>query len=86
MRRNRPKTRKISLELLALRQSLSDATKAAYLEAMRFQEPAISVVLQNEHQATDQRLFLRDEIGRLADTETYKEARRKPGLSAASDD
>ena len=76
----------LSLEQLALRQSLSDATTAAYLVALRFQEPSISVVLKNERQATDQRLSLLDEIGRLADAETYKAARRKAGLTAATGD
>ena len=75
----------ISLEQLALHQALSDATTAAYLVALRFQEPTISVVLKNERQATDQRLSLLDEIGRLADTETYKAAMQKAGLPAASD-
>ena len=56
------------------------------LKALRFQEPTISVVLKNERQATDQRLSLLDEIGRLADIETYKAARRKAGLPAATDD
>ena len=76
----------LSLEQLALRQSLSDATTAAYLVALRFQEPSISVVLKNERQATDQRLSLLDEIGRLADAETYKAARQKAGLTAATGD
>jgi hypothetical protein len=70
-----------SLEDIALRQALSTAASAAYLAALRFQEPTIAAALKNESQSSDQRGVVLDEIERLADAETFKAARLKAGIA-----
>jgi hypothetical protein len=69
-----------SLEDIALRQALSTATTAAYLAALKFREPTIGAALKNERQSGDQRRSVLEEIERLADAETFNEARKKAGM------
>ena len=71
----------LSLEDIALRQSMSTATSAAYLAALLFQEPTIGAAIKNARQSNDERHGILAEIERLADAPTFQEARRKAGFA-----
>ncbi len=71
----------LSLDDLALRQSMSLATTAAYLAALRLQEPNLGAALRNERQSTDERHSVFAEIERLADADTFLELREKSGFA-----
>lgn len=64
-----------SLEELSLRGSLAEATTAAYLAALRFQEPGLGAAIKNERKFEDQRRVILAELERLADEETFLAAR-----------
>jgi hypothetical protein len=81
-----PKAGLPSLDNIALRQVLSSAATIAYLAALRFQESTIGAALKNERQAEDQKRDILGEIERIADADTFQEARKKAGLSASSAD
>ena len=71
----------LSLEEIALRQSMSTATSAAYLAALLLQQPTLGAAIKNERQSTDERRVVLAEIERLADAETFQEVRKKAGMA-----
>jgi len=71
---------------LNLREALSAIASAAYLGAIRFEEPTILDSLKEERRAEALKRTIVSEIERIADTETFLEARNMAGLAPAIDE